>query len=464
MDRNSAGEHGDPEWASLFQPWSLLFNALLLATRQSFVLMWVFIELSAFSRLLDSGSFSLVKHCRYSEMGVWVYPCEATKATAQSFPLVAASASLILTLRYMLQLRMYYHAFVQKRLVNFNNSIPFHDLSVQLLTVSFVFGMCHFVLDFFFPPYAASTELVRLLSVYLVPCILFYFLVLNILDIHWHFTPLATIMADGHKGSEIVRGLEVIQERYMRAAIKKVIELYEDCDVLELESVVQDTVDHAQRLQVLGNQGVEHSSFGFYSGALLSGLWPGTILLDTRLHDESSRSFRKAVRTFFFIFCACHFLILGFFCHAAASSFSDAFFAREAPSGSPVLQNQTYVDMGLGYCRDEGGNRPDGFYKVMSMGKHQSRGVKSFVVKLTHKTHRTPSLDMKKLDMKVDYRYPKKAGEVWRLAAMHCNDLGDSCIGFSTVDAQASEAFVTLYSGGMQFTPLGLAGLALQWI
>lgn len=443
-----------PAWAVPFQPWLLLATALVIVARQAFVLMWVFIEVSAVEGL--RGGQPLMMTCSEIMMGKWVYACEATKGAAQAFPLMSASVAFSLTLRFMFQLRFYYHAMENKVLIKYESSIPVTDRTVLLLTLSFVCGLCHFVMDLFFPPYVTMVKLFTLISVYVIPCCLFYTLLANVCDIHKHCAPLADIVERIPDSDKVGIGeMKMVEEVHMKASVSPTNQMYEDVDTFSIHDYIDHLVVTAQKTSVyMTAEAVEgFRKQGILAGNLLAGLWPGRILLDSRLSDGPCKSFIRVMRTFSVLFILAHVVIITGLLYQTWFSASHALSYRRAPSGAIDVQNISYVNMGSGYCRDVGGNRPDGYYRVVadddaSVMKHSD----------THMSHM-------RTRRKLRHHHLATQSEVWTYSAALCNELGWYCLGFSTSAISTHKSLVALYFRGFAHAPnnTGWTDFALDW-
>jgi len=135
----------------------------------------------------------------------------------------------MLTLRYMLQLRLYYHAIIRRSLIKFAEHLNVTDNLVIILALSLLSGLSHFVLQCFWPPYMSLHRFMDLGAMYVIPCVAFFFLVVEVSDIHKHFAPLADLICPDSKTGEADLGkVTVLHEHVLKLGTAKVMRSYED--------------------------------------------------------------------------------------------------------------------------------------------------------------------------------------------------------------------------------------------
>jgi hypothetical protein len=362
-----------PQWAEKFQPWKLLQIAGSRVGQQVAVLFFLFYEVCAW----NPHHHLILMNCRREVLGSWVYMCEGTKAFARCFPLFAASMALIVTGRYILQFRIYYHFLIRKVLLDFTNHDIKRDLVLILVLLCFLCAVSHFVLDFFFPPYVTLDKMTVVATAYFLPCGVFFILWREASDVEWHLMPLPKLVEDDPQWAtqHIANSQKYldtsIQHNFKNAQHKlyyekpdhkfELDELLDEIVMMSRPAVsnFEDEPDHGD---------VKHGIHGLYKG-----LWPGRILLNPFLKDDDSRKFRQAFMTFVFVFIVLQLCLLVALALSAVQEANDA-----VPGGVPHdafhAGGEAFEQLGhAGYCRDEGQHRPPGYFiSIEKLAGHQN--------------------------------------------------------------------------------------------
>lgn len=389
------GKERDPEafeWAKEYEPWPLFLQACAIIGGRAFILIYVYLQICPWN-----PQWHLVTmYCRPETIGGWAYPCEASKACVRAFPLLAASISCVITWRYILQRRLYYHMLMNKGLLDFANYTPTSDASSMIIGICFVFALSHFALDLMFPPYMATwaltcARIAHIGSVYLVPCCIFIALFYKFVRIEDHLVPMSVFW---HDNAEWARA-------HLSAS-----KLYTDMSILDVAKKVQrklrqenpdqgytmdalicktmdDAETHGELIRRLATRTMDedHEHEAWYRhlltegmdkirdarktfSDLFQGLWPAWILLDRHLCDEKSKTFRRTNEVFATGFYLTQFLV---FCLLSFSFFhevEDVCGIRlfESSFNRIRVDDDKYQWLGKGYCRDESFQRPAGYW------------------------------------------------------------------------------------------------------
>eukprot|EP00746_Dinoflagellata_sp_MGD_P154244 gnl/MRDRNA2_/MRDRNA2_84719_c0_seq2.p1 gnl/MRDRNA2_/MRDRNA2_84719_c0~~gnl/MRDRNA2_/MRDRNA2_84719_c0_seq2.p1 ORF type:complete len:667 (+),score=86.39 gnl/MRDRNA2_/MRDRNA2_84719_c0_seq2:102-2102(+) len=374
---SSAIVANEPQWAKKFQPWMLLQIAGSRVGQQVAVLFFLFYEVCSW----NEHHHLVLMNCRRDVLGWWVYSCEGTKAFARCFPLFAASMALIVTGRYILQFRIYYHFLLRNVLLDFTNHEIKKDLIMMLVLVCFLCSVMHFVMDLFFPPYVTLDKMTAVVTVYFLPCSVFFLLWREASDVEWHLMPLPKLVEDDPKWAtqhiaQSQKYLDTSIKHNFKSANTKLyhekpdhrFELDELLDEIIMmsypaESHFEDEPDHGH---------TKHGIHGLYKG-----LWPGRILLNPYLKDGESKRFQRAFMTFVAVFIVLQLCLLAALVLSAIQEANDA-----VPGGIPhdafYAGGEAFGQLGhAGYCRDEGQHRPPGYFiaKDKLEGQHNSTNV-----------------------------------------------------------------------------------------
>jgi len=179
---------------------------------------------------------------------------------------------------------------------------------------------------------------------------------------------------------------------------------------------------------------------------LYEGLWPGRILMDSRLSDKGSSSFLRVMRVFLVAFGLVHTIILIGLAYATFQVGSRAFYPATPPQYAVPYQNESYIRVGDGFCRDVAGLRPDGYYKILSLdhvsAQRPSRGLRK-------------TLFQRRVALALLENSPRgPLSDLWKYAADLCSD-HLNCIGFSTANKDSSQSLTGLYFKGYVDAPDG---------
>jgi hypothetical protein len=274
--------------------------------------------------------------------------------------------AMIVTGRYILQFKIYYHFFLKKVFLDFTNHDPKKDVVMVLVMVCFLCSLLHFALDFFFPPYVTMDKVTIILTGYLIPCAVFFMLMHEASAVERRLNPLPKFVEEDTQWAkqhlaECEKYLDSSIKHNAKQAERKLyfekpdhkFELNELLDEIILTSRPVDSKFHNEP----DHGAVKHGVHGMYKG-----LWPGRILLCPYLKDEESRTFKKVFMIFVAGFIVIQCAVLVAITMSAVQEGIDA-----VPGGVSHdafhVGGEAFERMGFnGYCRDEGHHRPPGYF------------------------------------------------------------------------------------------------------
>jgi hypothetical protein len=283
--------------------------------------------------------------------------------------LFAASTALIVTGRYILQFRIYYHFLLRNAILDFTNHEIRKDIALIQTVVCFLLALSAFVLDFWFPPYVTTHKMMRIMTSYLMPCIVFFLLWKDASDIEYHLLSLSKFvendpewakehisMCDKYLDTSIKHNFKLAQKKLYDQKPDHRFELDELLD--EIITISRPADGHFEDEPDHGD--IKHGIHDFYKG-----LWPGRILLNPRLKDEESKKFRNAFLAFVAMFMV---LQIGLLVALTMSAFYKAIDAQPhgVANDAVLVGHRSFEQLGLcGYCRAEGEHRPPGYFTTI---------------------------------------------------------------------------------------------------
>lgn len=360
-----ARKGGEPgcAWEEDYQPWRLLLRAMLTIGKQAAFLIFVYVQLCVW----NPTHHRVLQTCRQEWMGPWAYPCEASKACARAFPLVAASIGMVAAGRFILQSRLFYSLLMRKVLLDFSHYRYKQDTLVVILACCFVSSLLHFAFDLCFPPFVTVDRLADIGTIYIAPCCVFFMLYESISDIERHFVPL-TKFFEGNPGwaklhlgkSEIYLEESVKCKSLPAQAALRLKRNRKGYSIDELlDAVIKDSEAYA------GDNAQHGKDPGRTSKSLFRGLWPARLLLDPKLSDVDSLIFRRSWIVFGVIFIVVQVAVVT---SLVVSAWQESVDAKPGhyPVGAVQVDTAHYEYVGEGYCRGSGMRIPDHYSAARS--------------------------------------------------------------------------------------------------
>lgn len=265
--------------------------------------------------------------------------------------------------RFMLQARLFYHMLKNRALIDFHNYKIINDVFViVVIGGAFFMSVIHILLDVLLPPYAGVQRLTNICTVYIVPCAIFFGLYDQASDVERHFVPLTKFYEENpaHAKTHLGASELYLEEELKHASVKSRKQTRAHSKgTYGLEQLIKETLKVAQPYK--GQ--VAHQSK--ISRNLFKGLWPAKLLLDPRLCDEDSISFKRVWTTFFVMFIFIQAAVMTCLIMSGCQELYDAQ-ADHYPIGSVEVGGAHFEHVGVGYCREIGMETPDGYYTALS--------------------------------------------------------------------------------------------------
>lgn len=349
------------DWEKGYQPWSLVVRAMLTIGKQAAILLFTYSQVSAW----NSANHKVMMNCRRDWVGGWAYPCEATKAFARSFPLIAASISMATASRFILQSRLFYHLIRRGALLDYDNYRAVGDTLALVLAICFLCSLLHFVLDLCLPPFNTWEKLSDVGTVYIAPCCVFWVLFDSLSDVERHFVPLTRFYEDDPAWAKAHLAKS---EMYQEATVKRSAEAGRTAlraahgrSEYTLDELLDETLKASEVHSPQHGAEAIHGRLPQVNLTLLKGLWPARLLLDQRLSDQESTNFRRAWLSFNVLFVLVQATVVALLLGSAWQEALDSQ-PHRFPADAVKVSLDHYQSIGEGYCREDGMRRPDGYY------------------------------------------------------------------------------------------------------
>lgn len=316
------------QWEKKADPYMLLLQVGLAAGKQVIALALLFFQVLNERQLLMT--------CDSRIIGRWTYLCEYTKTFVRCFPLFAASVTLMVGSRSMLQQRIYYGLLKRDALLDFENTKAWHDPLFYILLLCFVHGVAHFALDLSIDEgFGAETgsekyhEAVNMVKNYILPAMIFFAFLCTSYDVEAILVPLSKYFEeDPVKARQAAGQLKFMDERDVDELIPQLsvkIPHVETTLEATYREIIKRCPEHG-RAPDLDEQ--KKCTKGFRAAAkqlvqwqLLKTMWPSKILLDPQLLDAEAGDFRKVFLT---VSGASSLVILGTFVYFVYQAKKDA--------------------------------------------------------------------------------------------------------------------------------------------
>jgi len=299
------------KWEGAATPLSLLIKAGASSGKilvSLFMLAYMLLSLRVTSNGLERvrGANPTLMPCNPTQVSnVQVVLCEYTKAYLRGFPLLAMSVTLAVAMRLMLQTRIYYGMLKCGGLLDFENVQGFKDPVLLLLVISLFHGVAHFALMITDGQGHGMEEASQMLQKFAVPCIVFLAFFYGSYDLESTLLPLNKYFEEDPEYCQ--RALATIQ--HMEEGVVSSYVASHDVIAQALTynpSVPEPSITMVYRLMIQDYAGAKKSSPDSQEGILqlsfFQTFWPGSVLLENRLTDDASKTFRTMFRAFL---CVC---------------------------------------------------------------------------------------------------------------------------------------------------------------
>lgn len=282
-------------WEKEARPWSLLTKAGIAVGKNVCAL------LILFWTLLTQREYLMICDGRHLHIAM-VYGCEYTKAYLRSFPLLAVNVTLVVAMRILVQQRMYYGFLKVGGLLDFTNSKQTRDVLFWILAVSLLHGCVHFGLKASVWP-GGLEDVAMWMSIgqhFLVPAFIFMIFFYTSCDIEKNLIPLNKYFEEDHEYAQrALRSITPMNETILRYDVMN-RDTVGEADDYTIEATYANIIqNYPAAVARIPPAELERKFMEFH---LFKAMWPAPVLLDPRLHDPESLSFRMM---FLLFACTC---------------------------------------------------------------------------------------------------------------------------------------------------------------
>lgn len=267
---------------------------------------------------------TFLMNCDRRVIGNWTYPCEYTKAYIRCFPLLASIVVLVIAGRQLLQRRLYYGLLKRGALLDFHNTKAWHDPLFFILTLSFLHGIAHFVLDLFVQEGTSMSDLIpgapaqsesqvelqNMVKHFVLPSVVFFAFLVSSYDLESQLLPISKYFEENpsHARQTAAR-MPFLDELEVQQVIPK-LSLKTSDEKTTLDAVYREIIE---RTPELAFDSIAKSSGMHWH--LVNTLWPSKILLDPRLTCAESREFWWVLLCTSVISSVTFVLVFAYFCY-----------------------------------------------------------------------------------------------------------------------------------------------------
>lgn len=286
------------EWESNGESWSLLIKAFATVGKNLGalgVLYWTLLR-------GENGRHNLMQ-CDPTKLSTpQVIGCEYTKAYLRAFPLLGISVTLAISLRTMLQQRLYYGLLKAGGLLDFRNVEVTRDPLFLMLLVSLLHAIAHFALKLSDGLGHFLEEVQDVATDFVVPFCIFMVFFYMACDLEATLVPLNKYYEeDPEYARSALANITYMEEEVVRHHIVK------RRDVVGDALADEPSIDATYRALIKGYPDAklrdDEPEEGFFGHCQIRrAMWPGVLLVDARLEDEKSVEFRRIV-SFFLVLC-----------------------------------------------------------------------------------------------------------------------------------------------------------------
>lgn len=256
-------------------------------------------------------SRGLLMSCDSRKVGMTVAVlCEYTKAYVRCFPFVAVIVSLIVASRMLLCQRMYYKILKKHAILDFHKFKPFKDQLFLALSWSAFNAFMHFALELSVnhPISAASlfrlgltekallAEIQKVASLYVMPSLVFLAFLYMSYDEEARLLPLSKYFEeDPSLARSTLASMHFLPEHIAARVVARHEVKWKDSNgnYRTSDQMLTLFVKQCKTYSGIESEELAEGSLDRFSHVhLISGMWPGRLLLDDRCADDSSRYFR----------------------------------------------------------------------------------------------------------------------------------------------------------------------------
>lgn len=288
------------EWEARGFPWKLSLQVVLLLGRQT-----VTLALIVYSVVQSDGCLMSCDPRRFGHPASWA--CEYSKAYVRCFPLVAIVVCLLIACRVYLYLRVYYRLLKRSILIKFDEFHPLSDPLFQILIFCISQAFFHFLLNFW-TSYSLTGNVVQdiykmsadqfqkqaseVMVFYMVPAALFFGSLYASYDVSEMVLPFSKFFSeDTGVALQSVSDMFIVPEGYAMLVVQEDI-IGGLPTPVSTDEVFAEFSKRAKEMESARRAGGQ-SPPTLSRWRLTATWWPARLLLDPRLTDEESSSFRR---------------------------------------------------------------------------------------------------------------------------------------------------------------------------
>lgn len=304
-----------PNWEIESSPWRLFLSSTIVIGKNLATLLLLYWTL-----LWGPAAKKNLMLCwNPPHLSVWEqFGCEYTKAWVRSFPLLSAIVVLVISLRLMVQQRIYYGFLKEGALLDFNNIAPQQDPLLILLFISILHAIVHFVLKMQDGQGDIEEEVESVVMKFLAPYVIFLIFLYSSYDIEQLLVPLNKyVEEDPDFAKRALANIHFLEEDVVRHIVKAQDVIGEVVEAKGPDDVSVAAMYHEiirRYPEAKGEMPEPDHALTFH---LKNAMWPGSLLIDPRLTDEGSTSFRFMFSIFMIILVLVQVVVCFFLCYQA---------------------------------------------------------------------------------------------------------------------------------------------------
>eukprot|EP00933_Yihiella_yeosuensis_P006690 TRINITY_DN111445_c0_g1_i1.p1 TRINITY_DN111445_c0_g1~~TRINITY_DN111445_c0_g1_i1.p1 ORF type:complete len:466 (-),score=102.51 TRINITY_DN111445_c0_g1_i1:71-1468(-) len=321
-------------WQRRGEPFELFMEAAVASGRQLVALGFIISQVLT-THAVHDGNLMACDPIRYGKSKALM--CEYTKSYVRCFPLLALAVSLMVATRMVLNQRVYYQLLKHDCLISFEPLVPIKDGLFRILVFCFVNSVPHFILNIWVAHKEVfnSLEMIKLQNLdslqasakklmadnvlhdthqvavfYFVPAIVFLLFLYASYDTEDFLLPLSKYFEDDFEASRLaLKRVRFLREPEAASRVQRGLSFEgahgTPCTAADVFKELMDSAATDAPAVVARHNKKQHR--GLFMGHREESLtrwrvtwtmWPARLLLDRRLSDKESVSFRRAWHVF----------------------------------------------------------------------------------------------------------------------------------------------------------------------
>lgn len=285
------------QWEAFATPWVLFMKAAISSGKIIFsltLLVILLLRVEFDHTGLKEKKTSVFLSCDPKKLSlITVGLCEYTKAYLRAFPLLALCITAAVTMRLMLQTRIYYGLLKRGGLLDFKNIQGWQDPMLILMAFSLLHGVAHFVLKICDGFGDLSHEVFQILQAFLIPSALFMAFFYSSYDLESTLVPLNKyIEEDPEYCQQAIANMQLMDEFVLSKYVLEndvIAQVYPEGSE-DTEMCITKVYDAMIR-EYARAQNDSRKNLVFHM-RITETIWPAKIILDHRLTDDSSTQMR----------------------------------------------------------------------------------------------------------------------------------------------------------------------------